>query len=231
MQIDLVLRRLAEAMGVSSHEELAAVLGKDLQTLRVWRHRGRVPAATITHVSKVSGKPVSWLDGTGDDAPVASEPPAPFFAREKKQVNAERHGLAEFFFVPEVDVRASAGHGEVVDSEEIIGKFAFRRSWIRQKGLRPEMLAVVRARGDSMTPTVNDGDILLVDRAVTTLSTDGIYLIEHANNLQCKRLQLDVGYGLLVKSDNPAYKEQRLTFKQAAALRIAGRVIWVGGER
>jgi phage repressor protein C with HTH and peptisase S24 domain len=230
LEVDLVLKRLAQAMGVASQEELAAVLGKDLQTLRVWRHRDRVPASTITHVSKASGKSVAWLEGA-EPAPLGTEEPAPsFFAKRKKLVN-QQDALADFFFVPEVDVRASAGPGQPVDSEEIIGKFAFRRSWLRQKGLKPDHLAVVRARGDSMTPTVQDGDILLIDRAIESLTSDGIYLIEQFNNLQCKRLQLELGHGVIVKSDNPAYEDQRLSFEQAASLRIAGRVIWVGGER
>lgn len=230
MDVDVVLRRLAEAVGVGSQEELAAVLGKDLQTLRVWRSRAHVPSSTIALVAKMSGRPVGWLEGEPEGGHVAAEPAAPFFVRKKKQVNA-RDDLAEFFFVPEVDVRASAGAGQLVDSEEVIGKFAFRRSWLRQKGLRPDMLAVVRAKGDSMTPTVCDGDILLVDRAAEGLTSDGIYLVEQSNHVQCKRLQLELGRGLIVKSDNPAYRDQRLTPKQAESLRIVGRVIWVGGER
>jgi phage repressor protein C with HTH and peptisase S24 domain len=230
VDVDLVLQRLAEAMGVSSQEELAAVLGKDIQTLKVWRSRKGVPSSTIAYVSKVSGRRVDWLEGGNEEGSRAEERLPILFAKKRKQINQQTE-LAEFFFVPEVDVRAGAGDGQVVDSEEIIGKFAFRRSWLRQKGLKPASLAVVRARGDSMFPTVQDGDILLIDRAVTSLASDGIYLIEQANNLQCKRLQLELAHGLIVKSDNPAYKDQRLSFKQAEALRIAGRVIWVGGER
>jgi phage repressor protein C with HTH and peptisase S24 domain len=230
VDVDLVLRRLAEAMGVTSQEELAAVLGKDLQTLRVWRTRKRVPPSTIAHVAKSSGKPVAWLEGAESEPPRVEEPTPSFFAPRKKHVNRQGE-LADFFFVPEVDVRAGAGGGQLVDSEEVIGKFAFRRSWLRQKGVRPESLAVVTARGDSMAPTVNDRDILLVDTAVERLTSDGIYLIEQSNNLQCKRLQFELGNGIIVKSDNPAYHDQRLSFDEAAGLRIAGRVIWVGGER
>lgn len=232
--VDAVLLRLCEAASVSTLDALATYLGKDLTTVRVWKTRKKVPSEVLNDVSRRTGRSVAWLEGYPDAGSAgegsANVTKALSLVTTAKQVNPKRGG-DDFYFVPEVDVAASMGPGAEVDSEEIIGKFAFRRNWLRQKGLRPEMLAVVRASGDSMFPTVQDGDILLIDRAVDGFKSDGIYLIEQSNHLQCKRLQLRMGDGVIVKSDNPAYEAQTLSAKQAAGLRIAGRVVWVGGER
>lgn len=134
--------------------------------------------------------------------------------------------------IPDYSVQASAGNGLNVNEEDIIGTFAMPRSWLARKGLNPATLVVVHARGDSMEPTVRDGDILVVDRKVTRLAGDGIYLIERENDLYCKRLQKLFDGGVIIKSDNQQrYDPQQLLADAASALNIIGRVIWIGGER
>ena len=144
-------------------------------------------------------------------------------------ITAENSG--DLVLVSGYGVKASAGNGEQVNDEHVIGRFAFKRSWISRKGLNPNSLAVVTARGDSMEPTVRDGDILLVDRNIDRISTDGIYLIERDNQLYCKRLQKKFDGGVTIMSDNPRYEAQQLSADAAASLHVAGHVIWIGGER
>ena len=149
---------------------------------------------------------------------------------------ARRTGLSasyeELVLIPAYDVEASAGNGFVVHEEDIVGTFAMPRSWVVRKGLNPATLVVVHARGDSMEPTARDGDILVVDRNVTRLAGDGIYLIERDNDLYCKRLQKLFDGGVIIKSDNQQrYDPQQLSAEAASTLHVIGRVIWIGGER
>lgn len=134
-------------------------------------------------------------------------------------------------FIPYFSVTASAGNGLTVDSEDVVGQIAFNKAWLSRKGLKPGSLAVISAKGDSMEPTVKSGDVLLVDRNVTRISTDGIYVIERENNLFCKRLQKMIDGAVTIMSDNPKYLEQKLTSEAAESLNVAGRVVWIGGER
>lgn len=151
---------------------------------------------------------------------------------------AEQQGAAqalgsEFALVPRLPVEAAAGAGSAVDNESEIGKLAFRRDWLRNKGLSAADLAVIRIKGDSMAPTIRDGALALVDcrRHQEKPKSDGIYVIRMDGDLIAKRVQIDLaGGGLYIKSDNPAYTEQCLTAEQADRLFIVGRVIWVGGE-
>lgn len=133
--------------------------------------------------------------------------------------------------IPAYSVKASAGNGCSVGDEEVIGNLAFRRDWLVKKGLTAASLVVVSARGDSMEPTVRDADILLVDRNITRLAGDGIYLIERDNDLYCKRLQKMFDGGVSIMSDNARYETQQLSAEAASGLNVIGRVIWIGGER
>lgn len=133
--------------------------------------------------------------------------------------------------IPAYNVKASAGNGYSVGDEEVIGNLAFKRDWLTKQGLTAASLVVVSARGDSMEPTVRDADILLVDRNVTRLAGDGIYLIERDNELYCKRLQKMFDGGVTIMSDNKRYETQQLSAEAASGLNVIGRVIWIGGER
>ena len=137
----------------------------------------------------------------------------------------------DFALVDMLDVRASAGMGALNGHHEVIGRFAFKRNWLAQKGLTPTAAKLIRARGDSMADRINNGDILLVNTAINSLTQDGIYVIELDGHDYVKLLQKDFSTGgVQVISYNPAYKPQLLGPAQAADLRISGRVVWHGGE-
>lgn len=137
----------------------------------------------------------------------------------------------EFAFVPYYDVEASAGHGRMVEQEEQIGRLAFRRDWLKRKGLSIKRLAVIRIAGDSMAPTIPDGALALVDTSQKEVRHDGLYVLQLDGALIAKRLQRDLATGgLYIKSDNPAYTDQHITPDQARHLNIVGRIIWAGAE-
>lgn len=137
---------------------------------------------------------------------------------------------ADFTLVPQFDVSAGAGAGQLVERELEIGRLAFRRDWIRQKGLSPKDLAIIRVAGDSMSPTIRDGSLVLVDTRQETVGEDGIYVLQRDGHLIAKRLQKDFTGGLFIRSDNPAYQTQQLSVAESQNLYIVGKVVWAGGE-
>ncbi len=126
-------------------------------------------------------------------------------------------------------VGVSAGPGAVVTEE--LGKpyFAFEERWL--KGLTPSeasKLSIVRVDGDSMAPTLNPGDDILVDLgdSVDRLR-DGIYVLRIDDAVVVKRLALNpTGRRVTVQSDNPAYPDWPDC--SLADVRPIGRVIWAG---
>ncbi|OGA49509.1 MAG: hypothetical protein A3F74_19570 [Betaproteobacteria bacterium RIFCSPLOWO2_12_FULL_62_58] len=150
-------------------------------------------------------------------------------AQPTLQPAAERD--AEFVFVPRYNVEAGAGAGRVVERESEIGKLAFRRDWLAQKGVAVKNLAVIRVKGDSMAPTIRDGALVLVDTGQEKVTQDGIYVLMYEGELVAKRLQVDFAAGgVIIKSDNPAYDQQHVAKDAAENLYIIGRAIWAGGE-
>ena len=131
--------------------------------------------------------------------------------------------------IRKLDVRPSAGSGTSVDSEDLIAAYSFDRRWLRNLGqVAPEKLSIVRVRGDSMMPTLADGDAILVSShdGVTRLR-DGIYVLDHLDALVVKRLALNPSSGLLtIASDNPAYPSWMEC--RPDSVRVIGRVVWIG---
>ncbi len=145
----------------------------------------------------------------------------------------ERHAAAkpdEYAHIPLYDVRASAGGGAYVEAEHITDVLAFRKEWIANE-LRVSVkdLAVIFVEGDSMTPTLNPGDIMLVVKDHGTMPQDGIYVISLDGTLLVKRLQKLLGGRIAIQSDNSNYRPQEVDLKQAHAdFCIIGRVVWAG---
>ena len=126
-------------------------------------------------------------------------------------------------------VTVSAGPGAVVNEE--LGKpyFAFDERWLKSlTASTPERLSIVRVEGDSMSPTLNAGDDILVDLADGAKRLrDGIYVLRIDDAVVVKRLALNpVGRRVTVQSDNPAYPD----WPDCGLDKIncIGRVIWSG---
>ncbi|MFQ5783593.1 MAG: S24 family peptidase [Alphaproteobacteria bacterium] len=134
----------------------------------------------------------------------------------------------ELAFVPTYEVSAAAGGGIVIDVEHESGHLAFRHDWLRSVTAAPlDQLAVITVRGDSMYPTLADGDTILVDLAQRTPARDGIYVIRFGDFLLVKRLALDPVRRLVtISCDNENYPP--LAPVEPADVEVAGRVIWVG---
>ena len=168
----------------------------------------------------------------------------------KRLKEEERRKLARYFAVPETllggppesdqapgglvsvkrhPVRVSAGPGAVVTEE--LGKpcFAFDERWLKAlTPSQPAKLSIVRVEGDSMAPTLNAGDDILVDLGDSAERLrDGIYVLRIDDAVVVKRLALNpTGRRVTVQSDNPAYPDWPDC--SLADLKPIGRVIWAG---
>jgi phage repressor protein C with HTH and peptisase S24 domain len=126
-------------------------------------------------------------------------------------------------------VRASAGPGAIVN--EGLGKpyFGFDERWLKALTATPAAsLSIVRVEGDSMSPTLNDGDDILVDLGdCGDRLRDGIYVLRVDEALVVKRLALNpMGRRVTVQSDNPAYPDWPDCGLDE--INCIGRVIWSG---
>jgi phage repressor protein C with HTH and peptisase S24 domain len=140
-----------------------------------------------------------------------------------REVEAE-----ELISVPVLDVQASAGPGAFADSEHARARMRFDPSWLRGLNLDARQLSVIQVVGDSMSPTLDDGDDILVDRGDAAMNLrDGIYVLRLDGVLNVKRLVVDrARRRVSVKSDNAAYTSWPTL--DLAQLDVIGRVVWAG---
>jgi phage repressor protein C with HTH and peptisase S24 domain len=129
--------------------------------------------------------------------------------------------------VPRLALGASAGPGALAEGERVRDQLGFAADWLRSRGARRlEMLSVLRVSGESMIPTLADGDEILVDRGDAGDGLrDGIYVLRVDDTLMVKRVLIDPAGGFQIRSDNPAAAGGTI---DAAAAQIIGRVIWFG---
>jgi phage repressor protein C with HTH and peptisase S24 domain len=136
---------------------------------------------------------------------------------------------ADFVLVSRFNVGASAGPGALADSEHVTDSLAFRGEWLRRMALgHPRNLSVIRVTGDSMFPTLSDGDEILVDASdAAERLRDGIYVLRVDGAVMVKRLAVNpAGGGFTVTSDNPAYPPW--TGLDLDTVAVIGRVVWMG---
>jgi hypothetical protein len=132
--------------------------------------------------------------------------------------------------VPRLDVNASAGPGALDIAERRLGRIAFDATWLRTLGLGGGgggRLSVIRVAGDSMAPTLADGDDILVDHDDGAgRLRDGIYVLRIEGSLVVKRLAVGPGGRISVRSDNQTYPGWPDI--EPGSVDVAGRVVWVG---
>ncbi|HEY0597583.1 S24 family peptidase [Sphingopyxis sp.] len=130
--------------------------------------------------------------------------------------------------VPKLAIGASAGAGASIDGEPVEGEVAFDPKWLRGLGADPRALSIIRVEGDSMAPTLDDGDDILVDGGdAAARLRDGIYVLRMDDVLMVKRVARAPGQGRIsVISDNPHYRSW--DDLPMSAVQLVGRVVWTG---
>lgn len=127
------------------------------------------------------------------------------------------------------EIRASAGPGATVPaSEHADGVVAFARPFLRDQGANPDRCSIIWARGTSMTPTIPDGSILVVDHSQIDVENGCIYVFNVCDRLLVKRARWRMDGRLELVSDNTAEGYPIETFgpSEADDLRVVGRVVY-----
>lgn len=132
--------------------------------------------------------------------------------------------------LPLLSTAASMGPGEDQHDEVVVGRLTISPGWI-EKRLKPftakENLKFIHGFGDSMSPTFEDGSILLVDGGVRTVDIDGIYVLEANQRVYIKRVRQRIDGAYEVSSDNPTVKTVDVLNGNSGHVNILGRVLWL----
>jgi phage repressor protein C with HTH and peptisase S24 domain len=213
---------MAEADARTALERLASERGEDLAGLS--RLLGRNAAYIQQYIKRGTPRRLAEQD---------RRLLARYFGVDEALLGAPGAGAARSgdpVAVPRLEVAASAGPGAFAEDERARSHLAFDPGWLRRLAGDVRKLSMITVRGDSMSPTLSDGDEILVDEGdAASRLRDGVYVLRMDDALLVKRLALNPSTrAISVCSDNPAY----LNWPDCdpAGIDIVGRVVWAGGR-
>jgi phage repressor protein C with HTH and peptisase S24 domain/DNA-binding XRE family transcriptional regulator len=207
--------KLSDFFGMSYHEMLS--LGD--HELRAESFYAQGPSPTRSMVQE---------EATYAEAPRAGQYAGADYSLIKdvlKDIKArETHNL-RYTEVPLREATGSMGGGSTETGSRTITYLSFRTEWIRAKG-NAKFMSVIRAFGDSMYPTIQDGSVVLVDEGRKQFVHGKIFYLRMNGQMYIKRLVLESG-DICVVSDND---KNMLRIEDADDFEIIGRCIWTGRE-
>ncbi len=130
--------------------------------------------------------------------------------------------------VPRLALSASAGAGAYEHDERPTDAVVIDSRWLRANGVQTAHVSIIRVDGESMAPTLNDGDEIMINHLDDEARLrDGIYVLRLDDILLVKRVAIGPRRGVFsILSDNGLFPSW--TNIDPALVRIVGRVFWVG---
>lgn len=176
---------------------------------------GGIKAEHLFAFARATGFAAQWLaEGVGP---------------QREDLSKER----EYAVIPQYTAKGSAGSGHLNENVEIKGGLFFKKDWLARMGLKEKNLKAIYAIGNSMDPTLADGDALLLDESQTEPQSGRIYaLLRPDGELIIKRLVRTLTNGWIIRSDNTDkrhYPDEIATDSEVGHLSIVGRIVWHGG--
>lgn len=136
--------------------------------------------------------------------------------------------------VPVLANAGSMGPGSDVQHDDVlVGHIALSEQWVarRLQPTSPAALRFIHAYGDSMSPTFEDGDVLLVDTGMRdTKAIDGVYVMAANDRVYIKRVRQRMDGVIEISSDNPTVKTVDV-LNGDHAVDVLGRVVWCWNGR
>lgn len=200
------------ALGMSK-SNLARILGQKLdrkilpQYINNFTARDSIPAEYLPAMASILKCSQEWLL-TGDNK----------FLGMVTEINANQIVIPIF----DMQTGLKMSHSNLKDALTI------NQSWFREStGLEPfDSYVIIMPKGDSMQPTIKQGDLVVVDTA-DQATIDGLFYVE-TTQPEIKRISF-MSDSVSLISDNSRYPVKQL---KLADLRILGRVKFVfGGAR
>ncbi len=121
------------------------------------------------------------------------------------------------------DVFASCGNGSILFSTEKT-KLPVSTSMIKGYS-KSKLYSMINATGNSMSPTIEHGDKLIVEHwSGDQIQDNKIYVFCYNNEFFVKRLSKNIDE-IIIKSDNPEYRVRTIPSKSLSELILIGKIV------
>lgn len=199
-----------------SQAELARRVGVAQQTIHKLISGGSRTSAHLHRIARELGTTADYLSGETDDPSEGAlpTPTAKDIAQQLDLVGIEQIDLA-------FGLGATFADGPI--GAELMH---FPRQWVDAiTSSPPAFLTWTRGRGDSMFPTINDGDLILLDRSQRRVTEqDALWAFTVGDLAAIKRLRIK-GDRVVILSDNPTVPPDEEPIDE---VNIVARVAFVG---
>lgn len=208
--------QLAEQVGIKQ-PSIGRLLSGETKTTRA-----------LERIARVLDTTSAYLTGETDN-PGASEFTATREAREslaRQLASRSERQNDDLVKVAEIDPKFGLG-GAFMDEHAVPEMRTFSRAWLRQITTSPpDELYWARGRGDSMEPTIGDGDVCLIDRSETSPEKfgDTYWAIAYGHTGMIKRLRPMPDGSVKILSNNPSVPPETA---YEGELHVFGRVVAV----
>ncbi|MFT9091538.1 MAG: S24 family peptidase [Gluconacetobacter sp.] len=182
--------------GGNSH--IATIAGMHVGTLNNYIAGRDMKASAMIALAKACRVSLDWLaEGVGS---MESEGDAAAFPAHQAFVAANQNVVDVRYY----DVRASAGFGLLNDEKPKPIIIQIFKAILDKVNVHPNDAIIIHANGDSMVPTINSDDALVVDTRRSS-SLSGVYVMVLNGQLLVKRLSLRADGSIRISSDNTIY--------------------------
>lgn len=219
-KVESIIRKMCDALGVDNKRQLALKLGINQSVINGWKDRNNVPFKYLQDISlKMNISVESLLTLENEIKLTLNDGLSSENFKLELLPKAEKSTLRK---IPYYDCfEASAGFG-AINGDVRAPEHIHLPEWFL-KGASSSTEAI-KCRGDSMSPSINSGDIMFIDREDIEIKDGEVYVVRCAEELFVKRLFKLPGK-IMARSDNAGagYGEFSVNLKESE---ILGRVIY-----
>ncbi len=198
------IRKIREDKLKISKKELADILGISQSAVNQWEKGINFPSQKrLISLARVLDVSYEWLvSGFGDlDKKDDGSFELPFF---EEISNATSLG----FFNGESEAMMISSHLIPIPVDKL-----------------DKNIIALRIHGDSMEPAISDKGIVFVDISDTRIVDGKVYVYKQGDILRVKKFEYSVN-GLIIKSFNSSYADERIGYKEFGKFWVVGRVLY-----
>ncbi|MCT8662275.1 helix-turn-helix transcriptional regulator [Glaesserella parasuis] len=207
----------------SNTSEFSRAVGIAITSLNRWLIGEADPSrSNLIKTAKASGVQLEWLaTGQGQRDETSEEMPASKI-QEKLKDNIS-------MIISYEGINVSAGFGSFNEgTTEPDGEEPYSDELLARLGVKAHHCAVFWANGNSMSPTIENGDQMLVDLSKKEVKGNRIYLVQNGDSVWVKRVKIEWDGVELISDNKEEYRPIRISADEAQNLQIIGQVVHIG---
>lgn len=208
----------------SNTSEFSRAVGIAITSLNRWLIGEADPSrSNLIKTAKASGVKLEWLaTGQGQRDETSEEMPASNTIQEKLKDNIS-------MIISYEGINVSAGFGSFNEgTTEPDGEEPYSDELLARLGVKAHHCAVFWANGNSMSPTIESGDQMLVDLSKKEIQGNKIYLVQNGESVWVKRVKMEWDGVELISDNKEEYRPIRISADEAQNLQIIGQVVHIG---